>query len=407
MLLASVLAVAVGVVLGLLGGGGSILAVPLFVYGLDMAPKEAIATSLLVVGVTSVAGLIQYARRDLVNWRTGAVFSAFAMAGAYLGGRAAAFVPGSVLLGLFAAMMIATGIAMLRSRESGPSAQKAKLEVWKIALEGIAVGAVTGLVGAGGGFLVVPALVLLGGMDMKRAIGTSLMIIALKAFTGLWGHLSHVSINLELAAVVSGMAVAGTLIGTLLSKKLASEHLRKAFGWFVFGVAGLIVYKEAPPTLVNAVFVERWPFWAGGAAIGSFLLAFLRFGRQMLGVSTGFDDVCAAPFEPEARRSWRLPFMIGIVLGGLLAAVSSGGVTPTIAMGAFDSLWHAPLGVKAGLFTFGGVLIGFGTRLAGGCTSGHGISGVAQLAPSSLIATATFMTSGFVTTQLVISAIGS
>ncbi len=407
MLLAAVLAIFVGVVLGLLGGGGSILTVPIFVYALHMDPKEAIATSLLVVGVTSIAGVVQYARKGLVNWRTGGAFSVFAMLGAYLGGRAAAFVPGSVLLGLFTAMMVTTGLAMLRRRNESGDSPTGRFQLWKVAIEGIIVGSVTGLVGAGGGFLVVPALVLFGGMDMKRAIGTSLLVIALKSFTGLWGHLAHESINVQLALLISIMAAAGTVLGIFLSRKLAPSQLRKGFAWFVLGVAGLMLYKEAPAAALEAVFVERWPFWAGGAAIGTFLLTFLVYGRRMLGVSTGFEDVCAAPFTAQARKSWRLPFMVGIAAGGLLASTLSGGVVLTTAMGTFDTLWHASLPVKIALFTTGGILIGFGTRLAGGCTSGHGISGVAQLAPSSLIATATFMSSGFITTQLLISALTS
>jgi len=401
MLLAGALAIVVGVVLGLLGGGGSILTVPLFVYGLGMRTKEAIATSLLVVGVTSIAGVVQYARSGQVNWRTGLVFSGFAMVGAYTGGRGAAFVPGAILLSLFAAMMLVTGIAMLRPRHSSTPVAKS-FSLWKVALEGLVVGGFTGLVGAGGGFLVVPALVIFGGMEMRKAIGTSLLVIALKSFTGLAGHLSHVTIDLPLALVVSTVAVVGTLIGGALSRRVSAEQLRRAFAWFVLGVAAFMLYKQLPQAARQQIFVVRWPFWVGGAAIGGFLLLFLRFGKQMLGVSTGFEDVCAAPFDSRARHSWRLPFMLGIIGGGVLAASLGGGLALTTTMGEFDQMWHAALPVKAGLFTLGGVLIGFGTRLAGGCTSGHGISGVAQFAPSSLIATGSFMASGFVTTQILL-----
>lgn len=405
MLLAAVLSILVGLVLGLLGGGGSILAVPAFVYGLGMESKEAIATSLLVVGVTSAAGVVQYARRGLVNWRTGFIFSVFAMAGAYVGGRAAALVSGPVLLLLFAGLMLLTGVAMLRPK--GTERPVGTFSLWKVALEGLTVGAVTGLVGAGGGFLVVPALVLFGGMDMRKAIGTSLLVITLKAFTGLAGHLSHVAIDLQLAAVISVIAVVGMVIGGQLSHRISAQLLRKGFAWFVMVTAVFMLYKQVPEGLAEAVFVQRWPFWAGGGAIGAFLVLFLVFGKHLLGVSTGFEDACGAVLDPGARRSWRLPFMVGIVGGGALAAVLGGGTGLTSAMGAFDSLWAVSFPVKAALFTGGGILIGFGTRLAGGCTSGHGISGVSQLAPASLIATATFMVSGFFTTQFLMTLLGS
>jgi uncharacterized protein len=237
---------------------------------------------------------------------------------------------------------------------------------------------------------------------MRKAIGMSLLVIALKSFTGLAGHLSYVTIDLTLASVVAAVAVIGTLIGSALSRRVSAEQLRTAFAWFVLAVAGFMLYKQLPQALLQQIFVARWPFWIGGAAVGGFLLLFLLSDKQMLGVSTGFEDMCAAPFDARARRSWRLPFMAGIIAGGLLAASLAGHLVPTTAMGAFDQMWHASFPVKAGLFTLGGVLIGFRTRLAGGCTSGHGISGVAQLAPASLIATGSFMLSGFLTTQLLL-----
>ena len=156
----------------------------------------------------------------------------------------------------------------------------------------------------------------------------------------------------------------------------------------------------------NAVFVERWPFWAGGLAIASVFVVLLVHGRRVLGVSTGFEEMCAMPSKKEARRSWRMPFFVGIVGGGLIAALLAGGFSPTVDMGMFDRVISASLPVKAAIFAFGGILIGFGTRLGGGCTSGHGIAGMSQLAPSSLIATGAFMGSGFLVTNLVLRAFG-
>ncbi|MFT7626355.1 MAG: putative membrane protein YfcA, partial [Myxococcota bacterium] len=174
LIIAAVLAVVMGVTLGLLGGGGSILAVPLLVYVVGLDAKEAIATSLVVVGATSFAATILHARAGNVRWKRGLMFGGFAMAGAWVGGFAARWVPGPVLLALFGAMMVVAGIAMLRQRKehvpNGPA------PIFKTALEGLFVGAVTGLVGAGGGFIVVPALVLLGGLDMRSAVGTSALV---------------------------------------------------------------------------------------------------------------------------------------------------------------------------------------------------------------------------------------
>lgn len=150
----------------------------------------------------------------------------------------------------------------------------------------------------------------------------------------------------------------------------------------------------------SAVFVERWPFWLGGLAIGVFVLAFLIGTRNLLGVSTGFADACAAPFDPKVRRSWRLPFIVGIVAGGFLASFCAGGSAPTVSMGMFTQRVTDDLALSAFAFTFGGVLLGFGSRLANGCTSGHGIVGTALLAKSSWIATGVFMLTGVLVTHL-------
>ena len=179
-----VLALLVGISLGLLGGGGSILTVPLLAYVAGMDAKQAIATSLLVVGTTSAVAAVSHARAGRVQWRTGLIFGVAGMAGAYAGGVLAHFIPGSVLLLGFAAMMIATAIAMLRGRKQDPAGQSPAashdMPVVKVVVEGLVVGLVTGMVGAGGGFLVVPALALLGGLPMPVAVGTSLVVIAMK-----------------------------------------------------------------------------------------------------------------------------------------------------------------------------------------------------------------------------------
>lgn len=243
------LAVLVGVALGLLGGGGSILTVPLLVYVAGLEAKEAIATSLFVVGVTSLAALVPHARAGRVRWRTGAIFGVAAMAGAYAGGRVAEFIPGTVLLIAFALMMVATAVAMIRGRGRAGTGvagdeKDRDLPVKLVLLEGVVVGLVTGLVGAGGGFLVVPALVLLGGLPMSAAVGTSLLVIAMKSFAGLAGYLSSVTIDWGLALAVTGMAVLGSVVGALLAGRVPQDRLRQAFGWFVL-VMGVVVLGQS------------------------------------------------------------------------------------------------------------------------------------------------------------------
>jgi uncharacterized membrane protein YfcA len=244
------LAVAVGVALGLLGGGGSILTVPLLAYVAGMEAKQAIATSLLVVGVTSAAGALSHARAGRVQWRTGLIFGGAGMVGAYGGGLLAQLIPGTVLLIGFAIMMIATAVAMLRGRKKGAVDENGhRLPVLKIIVEGLVVGLVTGLVGAGGGFLVVPALALLGGLLMPVAVGTSLVVIAMKSFAGLGGYLSSVQINWTVALTVTAAAVVGSLIGARLTALVNPDSLRKAFGWFVLAMSSVILAQEIHPSV--------------------------------------------------------------------------------------------------------------------------------------------------------------
>jgi len=244
------LAVFVGISLGLLGGGGSILTVPLLAYVAGMDAKQAIATSLLVVGVTSAIGAISHARAGRVQWRTGLIFGGAGMVGAYGGGLLARFIPGTVLLIGFAVMMIATAIAMLRGRKNVDAAEGGHhLPVPTIIAEGLVVGLVTGLVGAGGGFLVVPALALLGGLPMPVAVGTSLIVIAMKSFAGLGGYLSSVQINWTVALAVTAAAVVGALVGARLTAKVNPDVLRKAFGWFVLAMSSVILAQEIHPSV--------------------------------------------------------------------------------------------------------------------------------------------------------------
>jgi uncharacterized membrane protein YfcA len=286
------LAVLIGISLGLLGGGGSILAVPLLVYVAGMGAKEAIATSLLVVGVTSLAAVVGHARAGRVQWRTGVLFGLAAMAGAYLGGRLGEYVPGTWLLVGFAVMMLATAGAMIRGRRPGSTAghgvrtDTIHLPIVTILLEGIVVGLVTGLVGAGGGFLVVPALVLLGGLSMPKAVGTSLLVIAMKSFAGLAGYLSAVHIHWPLAGAVTAAAVAGSLIGAVLVRRVDPEALRQSFGWFVLLMGGVVLAQELPLLVVVPVLV------VAAGVVGALALSARRH--------TGLHTVLPDEPSPEA-----------------------------------------------------------------------------------------------------------
>lgn len=244
MLLAIVLSLLIGLTLGLLGGGGSILTVPILVYAVGVEPKEAIATSLLVVGVTSLVAMLQHARAGNVDLRTGLLFGGAGMVGAYGGGLLAGLFSATALLLIFAAIMVATAVAMLRGRKEPEGRAAGGLPVARVLLDGLVVGLVTGLVGAGGGFLVVPALALLGGLPMHRAVGTSLLVITLKSFAGLAGHVTHVDVDLSLAAVVTGAAVAGSFVGAALAPRVPAHRLRRGFAWFVLAMAAYLILQQ-------------------------------------------------------------------------------------------------------------------------------------------------------------------
>ncbi|WP_411733805.1 sulfite exporter TauE/SafE family protein [Paeniglutamicibacter sp.] len=247
LVLTLLLSVLIGLSLGLLGGGGSILTVPILTYVAGMNPKEAIAASLFVVGATSAVSAVTHARKKRVKWRTGLIFGAAGMAGAFGGGLLGGHIPGTILMIAFALMMVATSLAMIRGRKNHTTATRdAELSVLKVILEGLVVGLVTGLVGAGGGFLVVPALVLLGGLSMPVAVGTSLVVIAMKSFAGLGGYLTAVSLDWALVGGVTAAAILGSFIGSRLSGRIPEAALRKGFGLFVLAMGVFVLVQELP-----------------------------------------------------------------------------------------------------------------------------------------------------------------
>ncbi|REJ79094.1 MAG: sulfite exporter TauE/SafE family protein [Acidobacteria bacterium] len=258
--LSYILAAVIGVSLGLIGAGGSILTVPVLVYLAGVDPVLATAYSLFVVGSTALVGGFQNFRKGLVDLRTVAVFGAPAIATVYL---TRAFVlpaipatvfeidwltlsKGSALLIVFAGLMIATSISMLRKRTASEIDRlEEKHNYLLVLVEGVGVGFVTGLVGAGGGFLIIPALVLLAGLEMKLAIGTSLLIIAAKSLIGFLGDIqAGSSIDWPFLLIFSGFSIAGIFAGIRLTRSIDGEKLKKAFGWFVLVMGTYMVIRE-------------------------------------------------------------------------------------------------------------------------------------------------------------------
>lgn len=261
LLIGFTLALFIGISLGLIGGGGSILTVPVLVYGLQVAPVEATAYSLFIVGVTSAVGAIGYQRQGLIAWRTGLLFALPSLVAVFLvrslllpaipdpmGGMIGISFPKEVfIMVLFALIMAMASFSMIRDGEHLPAKVQAtvKARPLLILLEGFGVGAVTGLVGAGGGFLIIPALVILMGLPMRMAVGTSLMIIALKSLLGFMGDvLTMPYINWSLIVPFTLLSLMGVGIGVLLSSRIPSKKLKKGFGIFVAFMAILILINE-------------------------------------------------------------------------------------------------------------------------------------------------------------------
>ncbi len=298
------LAVLAGLALGLLGGGGSILTVPILVYVVKLPTHQAIATSLLVVGTTSAAAVISHARGGRVMWRTGVLFGLAGMVGAFGAGRFARLIPAGVLLGLFGAMMLVTALAMLRGRRpptvSSPptgAAQRSgdtrELPLRKVLTQGFLVGATTGLVGAGGGFLVVPALVLLGGLPMPVAVGTSLVVITLNSAAGFAGYLGSTTLRWDVAAYVTAAAVSGSFMGARLAGRFAPEVLRKGFAWFVLAMATFILGQQVPE-LLGATPGAALPY-ALVTALIVFGLGVASTARGQAGARVGAQAPTASP----------------------------------------------------------------------------------------------------------------
>ena len=238
------LAILIGLSLGLMGGGGSILTVPILVYALDMTPKLSIALSLAIVGVTSLVGSISHFKNGHVNFKIAIVFGPIAMLGTFVGARyLAPFFSGSAQLILFSLIMLLASFFMFRGKTETKN-KVTDLKIPLILIEGLLVGLLTGLVGVGGGFMIVPALVLLAGIPMKEAIGTSLLIIAFKSFAGFAGYLDQIIIPWSFLIQFTAATIVGILLGSYAVRFVPAEKLKKAFAIFLVFMGLFILYKN-------------------------------------------------------------------------------------------------------------------------------------------------------------------
>ncbi|MGE3966217.1 MAG: sulfite exporter TauE/SafE family protein [Planctomycetota bacterium] len=243
-------ALAIGISLGLFGSGGSILTVPVLLYLLGHEAKVAIAESLGIVGGIALACAIPYARARLVDWRTAVLFGAPGMVGTYVGAWVGGFVPATVQLLVFGGVMLAAAITMLRppkvAVDGAPARRRA---VGRVVIDGTAVGALTGFVGVGGGFLVVPSLVLLGGLELRTAVGTSLVVIAMNTLIGFGKHLqvlnaNGLAVDASTMLLLTSIGIAGSFGGRALGATVDTTTLRRAFGAFLVVMALFVLGSE-------------------------------------------------------------------------------------------------------------------------------------------------------------------
>ena len=253
-------AILIGVSLGLIGGGGSILTVPVLVYVLGVNPVLATAYSLFVVGSTSLVGAATYMKKGLVNYKTALVFAIPSFIAVFLTRKFLVpalpdplFTVGEAIITknigimvFFALIMLAASYSMITAKKcvDCDEVEPVVFNFPMIALEGSVVGVITGIVGAGGGFLIIPALVLLAKLPMKMAVGTSLLIIAAKSLIGFLGDLSTQTIDWQMLLIFTSLSIVGIFIGSALSKKINEKILKTGFGWFVLVMGIYIITKE-------------------------------------------------------------------------------------------------------------------------------------------------------------------
>jgi uncharacterized protein len=237
------LGVMIGLTLGLLGGGGSILTVPALVYIVGQSPQAAVTASLIIVGMNSMMGTFFHRAQGTLNWKVALVFGGAGMFIAYLAAGLSKLFPGAVLLLLFALLMLVVGAFMLL-RQS-PTDEVRAMCSWPIVVaSGAGVGLLTGLLGVGGGFLIVPALVMLVGLPIQQAVGTSLIVITMNSLAGFLGHLNSLAIDYTTIALFVAAGLIGTLLGAQLAKRVHPQQLRQMFAGFVILLAMFLLYDN-------------------------------------------------------------------------------------------------------------------------------------------------------------------
>lgn len=224
----------IGLTLGLLGGGGSILTVPALVYLVGQTPQVAVTASLMIVGTNSAVGAMFHRSQGNLNWRIALIFGGTGMVTAYFAAGLSKLFPPDVLLVMFALLMLSVAALMiLRPNTADQLDRQAERKWWVVIVAGAVVGVLTGLLGVGGGFLIVPALVMLVGLPMQQAVGTSLIIIAMNSLAGLLGHLGENSLDWMLIAVFAIAGILGTFTGTRLAQRIPSKYLQRLFAIFI------------------------------------------------------------------------------------------------------------------------------------------------------------------------------
>jgi uncharacterized protein len=250
LLLSLIIGFSIGLSLGLMGGGGSILTVPALVYLVGQSPQVAVTTSLAIVGANSALGVLFHRNHGTLNWRVALIFGGAGMLIAYLSAGFSKNLSPGLLMSAFAGLMLVIGLMLVR-RSSVTRCTQEPASIRKIVFSGALVGLVTGILGVGGGFLIVPALVMLVGLPFHHAVGTSLVVIAMNSLAGFLGHLGGSPVDLTLIVTFVIAGVAGTFSGAQLAQHLNANHLRRVFAVFVIALA-LFLLADNLPKLVRS-----------------------------------------------------------------------------------------------------------------------------------------------------------
>jgi uncharacterized membrane protein YfcA len=242
------LSAVIGLALGIFGGGGSILAVPVLVLVTHLAPREAVGTALAMVGTTSLLASYAHHRRGLVKPEVALLFGTSGVVTAFLGAKLAVLVPGAAILLTLAALMLVVGVGMVFANGRGAAASRKHSSrgrrLLASILTGAGVGLLVGFLGVGGGFLIVPALVTFGGLDMRQAVGTSLLVIAINSAAGFVGHLGSGGLDASLIAMMTAPAAAAALVGERIARDVSTLKLRRGFGLVVILVGGALLLSS-------------------------------------------------------------------------------------------------------------------------------------------------------------------